>query len=51
MILAMANADTAAEILFLHADTIYESQRVATPRTVRGATYDSAELGSERLSP
>jgi hypothetical protein len=33
--------------LFLHADTIFESQRVVTPRTVTGSTYDLAELVSE----
>jgi len=32
----------------LHADTIFESQRVVTPRTVRGSTYDLAELISEK---
>ncbi len=44
---AMAEADETHEILFLHADTIFESQRVVTPRTVRGSTYDLAELVSE----
>ena len=44
---AMAAADPTHEILFLHADTIFESQRVVTPRTVRGTTYDLAELVSE----
>jgi hypothetical protein len=44
MIQAMAEADATGEILFLHADTLYESQRVVTPRTVRGASYDLAEL-------
>jgi beta-phosphoglucomutase-like phosphatase (HAD superfamily) len=47
MIQAMAAADQTHEILFLHADTIFESQRVVTPRTVRGTTYDLAELVSE----
>lgn len=47
IIQAMANADQTQEILFLHAETIFESQRVVTPRTVRGATYDLAELVSE----
>ena len=42
-----AEADETHEILFLHADTIFESQRVVTPRTVRGSTYDLAELVSE----
>ena len=48
IIQAMAGADATHEILFLHADTIFESQRVvATPRTVRGSTYGLAELVSE----
>jgi phosphoglycolate phosphatase-like HAD superfamily hydrolase len=47
IIQAMAAADHTQEILFLHADTIFESQRVVTPRTVRGTTYDLAELVSE----
>jgi hypothetical protein len=44
---AMATADQTHEILFLHADTIFESQRVVTPRTVQGTTYGLAELVSE----
>jgi beta-phosphoglucomutase-like phosphatase (HAD superfamily) len=47
IIQAMAAADQTHEILFLHADTIFESQRVVTPRTVQGTTYDLAELVSE----
>jgi len=47
IIQAMADADGTHEILFLHADTIFESQRVVTPRTVRGTTYGLAELVSE----
>jgi hypothetical protein len=47
IIQAMAEADETREILFLHADTIFESQRVVTPRTVSGSTYDLAELVSE----
>jgi hypothetical protein len=47
IIQAMAMADQTHEILFLHADTIFESQRVVTPRTVRGTTYDLAGLVSE----
>jgi hypothetical protein len=50
IIQAMAEADQTHEILFLHADTIFESQRVVTPRTVRGSTYDLAELVSELVS-
>jgi hypothetical protein len=45
---ALAEADGTNEILFLHADTIFESQRVVTPRTVRGSTYDLAELVPEK---
>ncbi len=45
---AIATADQTHEILFLHADTIFESQRVVTPRTVRGTTYGLAELVSEQ---
>jgi hypothetical protein len=47
IIQAMATADQTHEILFLHADTIFESQRVVTPRTARGTSYDPAELVSE----
>jgi hypothetical protein len=45
---AMAEADDSGEILFLHADTIFESQREVTPRTVSGSAYDLAGLVSER---
>jgi hypothetical protein len=45
---AMADADNSGEILFLHADTIFESQRESTPRTVAGKTYGLAGLVSER---
>ena len=48
---AMIEADEECEILFLHADTIFESQRVATPRTVRGQRYDITSLVSERSLP
>jgi hypothetical protein len=44
---AMAEADETHEILFLHAETIFASQRVVTPRTVHGTTYGLAELVSE----
>ena len=44
----MAEADETHEILFLHADTIFESQRVPTPRTVTGSTYDLAALVTEQ---
>jgi phosphoglycolate phosphatase-like HAD superfamily hydrolase len=45
---AMAEADDSAEILFLHADTIFETQREATPRTVTGTHYGLAGLVSEQ---
>lgn len=51
-ILAMADADVTGEILFLHADTIFASQRQPMPRAVGGSTYglsgivDEAELGA-----
>lgn len=44
---AMAAADKTNEVLFLHAETIFESQRVVTPRTVRGSSYDLAGLVTE----
>ena len=44
----MIEADEKSEIVFLHADTIFESQRVTTPRTVRGQRYDITSLVSER---
>jgi phosphoglycolate phosphatase-like HAD superfamily hydrolase len=51
MISAMAKADAADKVLFLHADTLFTSRREPTPRTVSGSTYglsdvvDEAELG------
>jgi hypothetical protein len=48
---AMAGADTAGEILFLHAGTLYESVRNPTPRTVSGDSYDITALVSERGVP
>ncbi len=48
---AMADADTAGEILFLHAGTLYESARTPTPRTVSGDSYDITALVSEREIP
>ncbi len=47
MIRAMAEADETGEILFLHADTIFESRREPTPRTVSGSTYGLAGLVDE----
>ena len=48
---AMAEADAAGEILFLHAGTLYESARTPTPRTVSGERYDITALVSEREVP
>jgi hypothetical protein len=48
---AMAEADAASEILFLHACTLYESARTPTPRTVSGEAYDITALVSERAVP
>jgi hypothetical protein len=48
---AMAEADAAGEILFLHAATLYESARTPTPRTVSGEAYDITALVSEREVP
>jgi hypothetical protein len=50
-IAAMADADTAGEVLFLHAQTLYESRRVTTPRTVEGNRYDLRSLITERDLP
>jgi len=41
---AMATADDEGEILLLHADTIFESDERATPRTVRGSDYAVGEI-------
>lgn len=48
---ALAAADGTDEVLFLHAETLYESQRVATPRTVQGRDYDLRSLIGERDLP
>jgi phosphoglycolate phosphatase-like HAD superfamily hydrolase len=46
---AMAEADEASEILFLHACTLYESARTPTPRTVSGPVPHLArDLGRVR---
>jgi phosphoglycolate phosphatase-like HAD superfamily hydrolase len=45
---AMAEADPFGEILFLHADTIFDSQRVHAERLVTGQTYSLPGLISER---
>jgi hypothetical protein len=47
----MASADQSEEILFLHADTLYESRRAPTPRTIGGTSYDLCSLVAERDLP
>lgn len=44
---ALAAADETGEVLFLHAQTLYESRRVASPRTVAGDDYDLRSLIAE----
>jgi phosphoglycolate phosphatase-like HAD superfamily hydrolase len=44
---AMAAADAAGDVLFLHADTIFESQREPAGRSVAGTTYGLSGLVSE----
>src|SRR5262245_66164117 len=51
VIAALADADTSKEILFLHAQTLSESRRVPTPRTVRGRSYDLTSLVAESDLP
>lgn len=48
---ALAAADETGEVLFLHAQTLYESPRVATPRTIGGSHYDLRSLIGERDLP
>ncbi len=49
---ALADVDTANEILLLHADTIFESTRSDLPAgAVGGAGYDITELINERALP
>jgi hypothetical protein len=50
-IAAMSEADPDHEVLFLHADTLFESKREPTPRTVSGSTYDITSLVSEQGLP
>jgi hypothetical protein len=50
-IAAMAEADPGHEILFLHADTLFESRDEPTPRTVSGSSYDITSLVSEHELP
>jgi hypothetical protein len=51
VIAALAEADESKEILFLHAQTLSESRRVPTPRTVRGRSYDLTALVAESDLP
>ena len=48
---ALAEADESGEILFLHAQTLSESRRMTTPRTVRGRSYDLTALVTEEDLP
>jgi hypothetical protein len=48
---AMAAADPTGEILFLHADTIFRSQRDHRDRMVAGRSYRLTELVPERAFP
>jgi phosphoglycolate phosphatase-like HAD superfamily hydrolase len=50
-IAALAAADPTGQILFLHAQTLYQSRRIATPRTVEGDRYDLRALIGERDLP
>jgi hypothetical protein len=47
----MAEADDTHEILFLHADTLFESRRIAVPRSVSGREYSLSGLIAERHVP
>jgi hypothetical protein len=48
---SMSQADAAGEILFLHADTLFESGRRELPRTVVGSSYDITGLVREADLP
>lgn len=48
---AMAAADTTGDVLFLHARTLYESQRPVSPRSVGGDRYDLRPLVAGRDLP
>jgi hypothetical protein len=48
---ALVAADASHEILFLHADTLYQSRRRTTPRTVGGRDYAITSLVAERDLP
>jgi phosphoglycolate phosphatase-like HAD superfamily hydrolase len=47
----MAEADDTREILFLHADTLFESHGIAVPRSVSGTEYSLSGLIAERHVP
>jgi len=48
---AMAAADPHGEVLFLHADTVFESQRLHHDRLVAGREYRLRDLVPERTFP
>lgn len=48
---AMARADRDGDILFLHADTIFESKQSGTPRAIHGRFYDITNLVSRERLP
>lgn len=48
---AMAASDPTGEILFLHADTIFRSQRLHQDRSIAGRSYRLRELVPERGFP
>jgi hypothetical protein len=48
---SMARADQTGEILFLHAETLFESVRREIPRTVVGSSYDITGLLREEDVP
>lgn len=48
---SMAQTDAAGEILFLHAETLFESGRREIPRTVVGSSYDITGLLREEDVP
>jgi len=47
---SMARADPEGEILFLHAETLFESSRCEVPRTIAGSRYDARCLGRARTT-
>jgi hypothetical protein len=48
---ALVAADETGDMLFLHAPTLYESQRMESPRTVPGDDYDLRSLIAEADLP